>query len=281
MTFGPIPGFGEPFACIDDGHGGLLGWVCDEDSATIDDELRPELERIGRDVLGFAPDGPDVSLGVVGLHRLRRLLASPAGRSLRSLRLMTFGALTPFLDLLIAQGCASKAGSLIVRGPSPSIGAALPGLRGLGAPERALATLLAQGAPALRHLTVFRGDDDVRGALAPLDPAKVPSLEHLGLWHRSIRPEGLRALAMHPVVRKLRSLEIWSADDARKLPFEDLLALRPSLAHLDRLLVGGHLVPTRTQERLAEWSAVEFVSHDRREVMALDVSALGWARALR
>ncbi|XXY48362.1 hypothetical protein WME91_51015 [Sorangium sp. So ce269] len=73
MTFGPIPGFDEPFACLDDGRGGLLAWAYDEDAATIEDALRPELALIGRDTLGFSPDDPDVSLGVVGLHRLRRL----------------------------------------------------------------------------------------------------------------------------------------------------------------------------------------------------------------
>ncbi|WP_437485760.1 hypothetical protein WME75_01760 [Sorangium sp. So ce1014] len=281
MTFGPIPDLGEPFACIDDGHDGLLAWAYDEDAATIEDALRPELALIGRDTLGFSPDDSDVSLGVVGLHRLRRFLASAAGRSLRSLRLMISGALGPFLDLLNAHSCASAVTSLVVRGASPSVGAALPGLRGLGAPERNLANLLAQPAPALRYLTVFRGDDDVRGALAPLDPEKLPSLEHLALWYRPTRPEGLRALAAHPLVRRLRSLEIWSADDAKRFPFEDLLALRPSLSHLARLLLGGHLVPAGAQAQLAAWPAVELVSHDRREVLALDIAALGWTRALR
>ncbi|MGK4005615.1 hypothetical protein WMF31_23515 [Sorangium sp. So ce1036] len=281
MTFGSIPDFDEPFACIDGGQDGLLGWVYDEDAATIDDALRPELERFGRDALGFSPDEPGVSLGVIGLHRLRRFLASAVGRSLRSLRIMTFGALTPFLDLLDAWGCASLVASLVARGSSPAIGAALPGLRGLGAPERALAALLVQPAPALRHLTVFRGDSDVRGALAPLGPERLPSLEHLGLWYRSTRPEGLRALAAHPLIQRLQSLEIWSIDDARAFPFEDLLALRPSLSHLARIRLGGHLVPSGIQARFAEWPAVEFVSHDRREVIALDVAALGWARALR
>ncbi|AUX19915.1 uncharacterized protein SOCEGT47_003690 [Sorangium cellulosum] len=281
MTFGPIPDFGEPFACVDDGHGGLLGWGYDDDAATIDEVLRPELELIGRDALGFSPDGPDVSLGVVGLHRLRRLLANPAGRSLRSLRLMTFGALGPFLDLLNAHGCASVITSLVARGASPAIGAALPGLRGLGAPERALGVLLAQPAQALRYLTVFRGDDDVRGAIAPLRPERLPALEHLGLWYRPTRAEGLRVLAAHPLIQRIQSLEIWSTDDARRLPFEDLLALRPSLSHLARILLGGHLVPSDVRERFADWPAVEFVSHDRREVIALDIAALGWARALR
>jgi hypothetical protein len=281
MTFGPIPEFGEPCACIDDGQGGLLGWVHDEDAATLDEELRPELGLIGRDALGFSPDAPDVSLGVVGLHRLRRLLASPAGRSLRSLRLMTFGALGPFLDLLNAHGRASLVASLVARGSGPAIGAALPGLLGLGAPERTLATLLSQPAPTLRYLTVFRGDDDVRGALAPLGPGKLPALQHLGLWYRPTRPEGLRVLAAHPLVQRLQSLEIWSTDDARKLPFEELLALRPALSHLARLLLGGHLIPSQIRERFASWPAVEFVSHDRREVIALDIATLGWARALR
>ncbi|XXX81084.1 hypothetical protein WMF30_20210 [Sorangium sp. So ce134] len=281
MPLGTVPDFGEPFACIDDGHGGLLAWAYDDDAATIEDELRPELTLIGRDTLGFSPDDPGVSLGVVGLHRLRRLLASAAGSSLRSLRLMISGALGPFLDLLNAHGCASVVTSLVVRGSSPSVGVALPGLRGLGAPERILATLLAQPAPALRYLTVFRGDDDVRGALASLGPEKLPSLEHLALWYRPTRPEGLRALAAHPLIRRLRSLEIWSADDAKRFPFEDLLALRPSLSHLPRLLLGGHLVPAGAQAQLAAWPAVELVSHDRREVLALDIAALGWARAQR
>ncbi|MGK3964358.1 hypothetical protein WMF38_09305 [Sorangium sp. So ce118] len=281
MTFGPIPGFDEPFACLDDGRDGLFAWAYDEDAATIEDALRPELSLIGRDTLGFSPDDPDVSLGIVGLHRLRRLLASAAGRTLRSLRLMIFGALGPFVDLLNARGCASLVTSLVVRGSSPPIGAALPSLRGLGAPERTLATLLAQPAPALRYLTVFRGDDDLRGALATLAPEKLPSLEHLALWYRPTRPEGLRAVAAHPLVRRLRSLEIWSADDAKRFPFEALLALRPSLSHLDRLLLGGHLVPARIQAQLAAWPAVELVSHDRREVLALDIAALGWTQALR
>ncbi|KYF86209.1 hypothetical protein BE17_47170 [Sorangium cellulosum] len=281
MTFAPIPGFDEPFACLDDGRDGLLAWAYDEDAATIEDALRPELALIGRDTLGFSPDDPDVSLGMVGLHRLRRLLASAAGRTLRSLRLMIFGALGPFVDLLNARGCASLVTSLVVRGSSPPVGSALPSLRGLGAPERTLATLLAQPAPALRYLTVFRGDDDLRGALAPLAPEKLPSLEHLALWYRPTRPEGLRAVAAHPLVRRLRSLEIWSADDAKRFPFEDLLALRPSLSHLERLLLGGHLVPARVQAQLAAWPAVELVSHDRREVLALDIAALGWTQALR
>ena len=281
MTFGPIPDIGEPFACIDNGRDALFGWVYDDDAATIDEELRPELERIGRDALGFSPDDPGISLGVVGLHRLRRLLASPAGRSLGSLRLMTFGALDPFLDLLDAHGCASVVASLVARGSSPAIGAALPDLRGLGAPEWALGALLAQPAPALRYVTVFRGDDDVRGALAPLGPERLPALEHLALWYRPTRPEGLRALAAHPLIRRLQSLEIWSTDDARRFPFEDLLTLRPSLSHLARLLLGGHLVPSQVRERFADWPAVEFVSHDRREVIALDIASLGWARALR
>ncbi|WP_437727910.1 hypothetical protein [Sorangium sp. So ce861] len=281
MTFGPVPDFDEPFACIDDGHGGFLAWAYDDDAATIEDALRPELALIGRDTLGFSPDDPDVSLGVVGLHRLRRLLASAAGRSLGSLRLMISGALGPFLDLLNAHGRASMVTSLVVRGSSPSVGAALPGLRGLGAPERILATLLAQPAPTLRYLTLFRGDDDVRGALAPLDPEKLPSLEHLALWYRPTRPEGLRALAAHPLVRRLRSLEIWSADDARRFPFEELLVLRPSLSHLARILLGGHLIPARVQAQLAAWPAVELVSYDRREVLALDIAALGWAQAQR
>ncbi|WP_437708095.1 hypothetical protein WMF45_29215 [Sorangium sp. So ce448] len=281
MTFGPIPDFREPLSCVDDGHDGLVGWVYDDDAATIDEELRPELERIGRDALGFSPDGADVALGVVGLHRLRRLLASSAGRSLRSLRLMTFGALGPFVDLLNTYGCASVVGSLVARGPSAAIGAALPGLRGLGAPERTLAAMLAQPAPALRYLTVFRGNDDVRGALAPLGAGKLPALEHLGLWYRPTRPDGLRVLAAHPLIQRLQSLEIWSTDDAKRLPFEDLLALRPSLSHLARILLGGHLVPSHVRERFADWPAVEFVSHDRREAIALDIAAFGWARALR
>ncbi|WP_437614977.1 hypothetical protein WMF20_17100 [Sorangium sp. So ce834] len=144
-----------------------------------------------------------------------------------------------------------------------------------------LATLLAQPAPTLRYLTIFRGDDDVRGALAPLGPEKLPSLEHLALWYRPTRPEGLRALAAHPLVRRLRSLEIWSADDAKRFPFEDLLALRPSLSHLARILLGGHLIPARVQAQLAAWPAVELVSYDRREVLALDIAALGWTQAQR
>ncbi|WP_437593190.1 hypothetical protein [Sorangium sp. So ce1000] len=281
MTFGPIPDFGEPFACVDNGRDGLLGWVYDDDAATIDEVLRPELELVGPDALGFSPDGPGISLGVVGLHRLRRVLASRAACSLRSLHLMTFGALGPFLDLLNAHGCASVVASLVARGSSPAIGATLPNLRGLGAPERALGALLAQPAPALRYLTVFRGDDDVRGALAPLGPEKLPALEHLGLWYRPTRPEGLRVLAAHPLVQRLQSLEIWSTDDARRFPFEDLLALRPSLSHLARILLGGHLVPSQVRERFANWPAVEFASHDRRECIALDIASLGWARALR
>ncbi|WP_437768222.1 hypothetical protein WMF27_14815 [Sorangium sp. So ce281] len=280
MTFGPIPDFREPLTCVDDGHDGLVGWVYDDD-ATIDEELRPELEQIGRDSLGFSPDDRGISLGVAGLHRLRRLLASPAGRSLRSLRLMTFGTLGPFLDVLNTYGCASAVASLVARGASAAIGAALADLRGLGAPERMVGALLAQPAPALRYLTVFRGDDDVRGALAPLGPGKLPALEHLGLWYRPTRPDGLRVLAAHPLIQRLQSLEIWSTDDARRFPFEDLLALRPSLSHLARLLLGGHLVPSHVRERFADWPAVEFVSHDRREVIALDIAALGWARAIR
>ncbi|MGK3994666.1 hypothetical protein [Sorangium sp. So ce1024] len=281
MTFGPLPGFDEPLACIDDGRDGLLAWAYDEDAATIEDALRPELALIGRDTLGFSPDDPGVSLGVVGLHRLRRLLTSAAGRTLRSLRLMIFGALNPFLDLLDGRGCAPVVASVVIRGSSPAVGAALPSLRGLGAPERSLAALLAQPAQALRYLTVFRGDDDLRGALAPLAPEKLPSLEHLSLWYRPTRPEGLRALAAHPLVQRLRSLEIWSADDARRFPFEELLALRPSLSHLTRILLGGHLVPARVQAQLAAWPAVELVSHDRREVLALDIAALGWTQAHR
>ncbi|WP_437274965.1 hypothetical protein WME90_27360 [Sorangium sp. So ce375] len=281
MTFGPIPDFREPLACVDDGHDGLVGWVYDDDAATVDEEIRPELERVGRDSLGFSPDDPGISLGVVGLHRLRRLLASPAGRSLRSLRLMTFGALGPFLDLLNKYGGASVVASLVARGSSAAIGAALPDLRGLGAPERTLGALLAPPAPALRYLTVFRGDDDVRGALAPLGLGKLPALEHLGLWYRPTRPDGLRVLAAHPLIQRLQSLEIWSTDDARRFPFDVLLALRPSLSHLARILLGGHLVPSHVRERFADWPAVEFVSHDRREVIALDIAAHGWARALR
>jgi hypothetical protein len=45
--------------------------------------------------------------------------------------------------------------------------------------------------------------------------------------------------------------------------------------------LGGHLVPENIKSRFSEWPAVKFVSHDRRDAIALDIATFGWARAER
>lgn len=280
-SLSPLPDFDEPLACLDDEQGGLVGWCCDEDDVTLEDVVRPELSRIGREALGFSPEDRSVSLGVVGLHRLRRLLESAAGDSLRSLRLLSFGKLEPYLRLLQEHGRAGVVSSLLPYGPAPALGDSLPGLQGLGVSERALPALLSAKIPSLRRLVVFRSDDDVRPVLGQLDPARLPSLEHLGLWYRRTTRDGLRAIAAHPITARLKTLEIWSTEEARRLPFHDLVALRPSLSHLERVLLGGHLVPDDVRERLSSWPAIELVDHDRIQALGLDIVALGWASGMR
>lgn len=277
----PLPDFDEPLACLDDGQGGLVGWCCDEDGVTLEDVVRPELSRIGREALGFSPDDRSVSLGVVGLHRLRRLLESAAGDSLRSLQLLVFGELAPYLRLLQEHGRAGVVSSLLPYGTAAPLGDGLPGLEGLGVSERALPALLSAQMPSLRRLVVFRSDDDVRPALRQLDPAKLPNLAHLGLWYRRTTRDGLRAVAAHPITARLKTLEIWSTEEARRLPFDDLIALRPSLSHIERVFLGGHLVPDDVRERLAARPAIELVDHDRIQALGLDIMTLGWTSGMR
>ena len=94
-------------------------------------------------------------------------------------------------------------------------------------------------------------------------------------------PEGLRALAAHPILAQLDVLDLWSPQSMARFPFDELLALRASFGGLTRLLLGAHLVPDRVRRRLADWPAVEWIEHDRREALALDVLATGWRAATR
>jgi hypothetical protein len=91
-----------------------------------------------------------------------------------------------------------------------------------------------------------------------------------------VSAEALRAVLRVPLLANLDTFEASSTYHATSFPFDVLLAERPRLAHLRRIVVGGHLVPPKVLKRFATWPEVTFVRHDRREVLALDLETTGW-----
>jgi hypothetical protein len=248
----------------DPGGAGPHLWAYDADSCSTrgDHRLHPELH----------------SQKLVPALRHALQEARPA-----SLQLLLFGPLEPVLEELDragARGCVTALELRCESGPPLAIGEALPALRALTVPAEHLASALGGGHPALECLCAT-GCRDLASPLAAASAASLPALRHLGLRHAVAGERDLDRLARSGLVERLETLDLVATRDADRLPFDLLWSLRPRLSHLRRLAVGGHLVPQKSRRRFAAWPEVTLASHDRRELLGLDLATTGWPATLR
>jgi hypothetical protein len=220
--------------------------------------------------------------GSSAFDRVReRLAAAIESHAIASLSGLVFGTFRPLARLLDTVSLRDRITSLSLRSPDfapvPRVARELPTLRTLSVAIDRMAAALGAGHPALRHLIL--GSSSAKHALDWLKHAALPRLEHLALRHARLDEVGLAALADLALVPQLHSLELFSSHHA--FPFDALLALRPRFNHLERILLGGHIVPTEILQRFDDWPQVRFVSHDRRELLAFDLETTGWPYGLR
>jgi hypothetical protein len=227
----------------------------------------------------------------LGVHALRRLLAHPATATCPRFGCALWGPyIDPLLDRLLAAGRGawlshlwlydpwnSNKGELNAR-PRP-LGTQFPSLRMLYAPYWSWPMWSGAPLPGLTRLTLGHGPEWIaagKGA-PPLPPlaqvldeiaARAPRLAALSLPHRRWDEAGLHTLTRHPLLASLQILELYNVH--HDLDYEALLAARPRLSHLSRLILGSHLVPQTTMARFADWPAVTFAAHDRRELVEFD-----------
>ncbi|MFI9825923.1 hypothetical protein ACIHFC_37110 [Streptomyces sp. NPDC052013] len=230
--------------------------------------------------LGFDPQREPWRIDVLGRHRLRTLLADGRMSRLRSLRIRTWGGTAHLDPVLRAHDATDRLSHLCLWTQRSDLDEApiagrYPALRALECDADQLLGLLRDGAPRLHTLAVHAGGRSTQSLLDLLAKRALPALRHLALWHARVDPA---ALACSPVVAQLATLDVWTVNDATSFDFQALLQARPQLAHLQRIVVPGHLVPDATITQFRDWPQVTFTSFDRREVLALDLDTRGYTR---
>ncbi|MCC5575294.1 hypothetical protein IMZ11_06510 [Microtetraspora sp. AC03309] len=232
--------------------------------------------------LGFDPRCDPWRIDLMGRHRLRSLLAGEHMSRLRSLRIRTWGGTAHLDPVLSSYSAGDRLSHLclwsqrddLVEAP---VAGRYPGLRALECPAWQVARLLRDGAPRLHTLVAFGTHADTPSLLDMLADLSLPALRHLALWETDVDPTTLGA---SPVVARLATLDLWKVNDAPRFDFSALLRHRRDLAHLERIVVPGHCVPSTTVSRFADWPQVTFAGYDRRELLALDLDTLGYTNAM-
>ncbi len=258
--------FSKNLTRLDDGERSYV-WVYDDDAVSLDNGLPGD------------PWGRNVEAGIA----LRELFRSAVAARVTSIRLCLFGGVTSMAKTLDAVGASELVTHLELRTQNeratlPPVSAAFPSLVGLACDADEVPALLARGAPALRALAV-RGK---RFRTTTLDLAlRAPRLRHLALHHAPTTGAAIEELAMHPILDRLTSLEIFATNHARSFPFTSVLERREAFAYLRRFYLAGHLVADDVVKRFDDWPEVELVTWDRRETMAWDFEMFGWGAAAR
>jgi len=241
---------------------GLHVWCYDDDLVTLGDRsLRLGARRHAVDAISD----------------LKALFTRRSAKELRSLQLLLFGPVAPFRELLDEVDAREGVTRLVLRRehdePLTPLADVFPLLVGLEGAADDLPRLLEGGHEALEALVVRAG---ALSRFAFLSPKLLPGLRHLGVREPNVSAGALRAFLQTPIVGQLRSLDVSSTNHAETFPFDALWDARTHLSHLERIIVGGHLVPERVLRRFAVWSEVTFVGHDRREALAIDLETTGW-----
>ncbi|WP_327046394.1 hypothetical protein OG320_00320 [Microbispora sp. NBC_01189] len=232
--------------------------------------------------LGFDPGREPWRIDLMGRHRLRSLLAGEHMSRLRSLRVRTWGGTAQLDPVLSSYSAGDRLSHLCLPSQRDDLAEApvagrYPGLRALECPAWQVAGLLRDGAPRLRTLVAYGDDARTPSLLDLLAGLSLPALRHLALWEAHVDPTTLGA---SPVVARLATLDLWKVNDAHRFDFSALLRQRRDLAHLERIVVPGHCVPSATVGRFADWPQVTFAGHDRRELLALDLDTRGYPLAM-
>jgi hypothetical protein len=211
------------------------------------------------------------------LRRLRELFARRSPRLVRSFHLMLFGPTEPFEEYLESLDARDMLSHLALRRehaePLSPLAGVFPALEALDAAAEDLHSLLGEEHPSLATLVV-RADEGARVALPY--PESVPALRHLGLREGCVDEESVAAVLGSRLVAQLESLEMTATNRSSAFAFDVLLDHRAKLGQLRNIVVGGHLVPERVLRRFKSWPEVMFISHDRREALALDLETTGW-----
>jgi len=242
--------------------GWLDVWCYDDDLVT----LGSRSPRLG--ALRHAEDA---------LAELRALFARRSPSAVRSLHLLLFGPVQPFEQFFDELHARERVSHLVLRRehdePLAELSGVFPALSGLEANGADLPALLGEGNATLESLVVRTSKLE---PLPFLTPASLPSLRHLALREPAVPKRALEQLLASDIVDGLATLEISSTNHAVDFPFDVLLDGRERLSHLRRVVIGGHLVPAKARRRFASWRELTMVSHDRRELLALDLERTGW-----
>jgi hypothetical protein len=235
----------------------------------------------------------------LGLHALRRLAAHPATRACGRLGIEAWGPyVDPLLDFAAAAGLGdrvthldqrgawdARAGALRVR--PRRLGDEFPNLRALSAASWGFGSWSAVPLGRLDRLRLIADWGDTWRSSIPvpgpplaeiLDRVadRAPFLRQLAIPAYRWDPSALDVLTRHPLLARLVTLELFNIH--HPFDFEALLDARPRLAHLETVVLGSHLVPQEVLQRFADWPAVQFASHDRRELRAYDAAWEGRPR---
>lgn len=200
-----------------------------------------------------------------------------------SLRLCLFEGTSRMAEALARRGAETRVTHLDVRtqtaNRSDAVAKVFPRLRGLSCPYWELDALLEEPAPSLLSLDVYFDGWQPQ----VLDRAlAAPNLRHLRLLQGGPSADELQSLAEHPCLHALSGLDLSGVHHGDPFPFERLLQLRDSFAHLEHLGLPWQVLPEATAAHLAEaLPQAVLVSYDRRETMALDFEGSGWAAGAR
>lgn len=248
----------------DDEHRGYA-WVYDDDLASIDVRGKGDIWQYNVDAY----------------EQLPRAVT----RDVTSIRLCLFEGTSRMFEALAEHDALDRVTHLDLRTqsgrlPDP-VGRFVPGLGGLTCMHDELAALLDAGATELEGLAVWLNGwkpEVLDRAMA------LPKLRHLALWSGPPTGDDLTGLATHPILDRLMSLDLaGSSNDAAHFPFTALVENAAAFGYLNRLALPGHLVPLEVRGRVARAlpDVPTFVSHDRREMMAVDFEMLGWGGGAR
>lgn len=256
--------FEENVTVLEGADGDLHAWVYEDDIVSLD-ALPGEANPWVRNTAAYE-----------GLERA-------LDRRVVSLRLCVFEGTARMAKALADRGAQSRVTHLDVRtqtaNRSDAIATVFPHLRGLSCPYWELDALLEERAPSLLSLDVYFDGWQPQVLERALS---APSLRHLRLLQGGPNVDELESLAKHPRLRDLSGLDLSGVHHGSPFPFERLLELQASFAHLEHLGLPWEVLPASTVAHLREaLPQAVLVSYDRREVMALDFEVSGWAAGSR
>ena len=211
------------------------------------------------------------------VHALRRLAHHPVGQSVSAFEFAVAFSHDRLLDQIAQSPLANRLTHLTILSAWRHHAAQLrhrilaqqfPHLQALALERWSVPWFTGAPFHELQHLSLQRYDADV-GAQAPPTPelsttldevqANCPRLESLRLAEASVYPDCLEQLLAHPLVRRLKTLDLIATSYRPNLDL--LLAQRDHLSNLEAIFITDHVLSEEDRARVAEWPAVCPVSY--------------------